>query len=409
MAKRLALSITQLNEYVRRLFQQDPLLREIELRGEISNLKWHQTGTLFFTLKDEAAAVSCVMYAEDALSLQVEPFDGMRVVASGSVGLYTRGGQYQFYVKSLRAQGLGVLFERFQALKEKLAHEGLFDEARKQCIPDDIETVGVVSSPTGAVIHDILSVSLRRDEQARILLCPVRVQGPEAADEVVRALHMLDQLDHVSVIILARGGGSMEDLWTFNEERVVRAVAACQKPVVSAIGHETDVTLCDFAADLRAPTPSAAAECVTPLRKERMDELARLKEQLMRAALSALYKREALLNVYRARLGSMHPMNHLKNSESRITALKKQLRHVVDERLFAEEKTIEEKRRALALLSPYHVLSRGYALVTHNGTLLSGVTQANTGDSIEIRLYDGQLTAMINEVEYRPPVQKEGE
>ena len=240
MAAKLELTVSQLNEYVRRMFQMDPMLRAIELKGEISNLKFHQSGALFFTMKDENAAISCVMYADEAENLQAMPFEGMRATASGSVALYARGGQYQFVVKRLHAQGVGVLYERLQMLKEKLGREGLFAPERKRALSRYPDTVGVVSSPTGAVIHDILNVSLRRNPNARILLCPVRVQGVGADEEVAAGIRMLERLEHVSVIIVARGGGSMEDLWTFNEESVVRAVAMCKKPVVSAVGHRRD-------------------------------------------------------------------------------------------------------------------------------------------------------------------------
>lgn len=208
----------------------------------------------------------------------------MRAVASGSVALYVRGGQCQFVVKRMRAQGVGVLYERLQMLKEKLGREGLFEPERKRALPPYPDTIGVVSSPTGAVIHDILNVSLRRNPDAHILLCPVRVQGIGADEEVVEAIHLLERLEHVSVIIVARGGGSMEDLWTFNEERVVRAVAMCKKPIVSAVGHETDVTLCDLAADLRVPTPSAAAECVVPIRDEMLNKIEIMRRQMQESA-----------------------------------------------------------------------------------------------------------------------------
>ena len=284
MAAKLELTVSQLNEYVRRMFQMDPMLRAIELKGEISNLKFHQSGALFFTMKDENAAISCVMYADEAENLQAMPFEGMRATASGSVALYARGGQYQFVVKRLHAQGVGVLYERLQMLKEKLGREGLFAPERKRALPRYPDTVGVVSSPTGAVIHDILNVSLRRNPNARILLCPVRVQGVGADEEVAAGIRMLERLEHVSVIIVARGGGSMEDLWTFNEESVVRAVAMCKKPVVSAVGHETDVTLCDLAADLRVPTPSAAAECVTPIWDDVAASVEAMRESLKESA-----------------------------------------------------------------------------------------------------------------------------
>ena len=395
MPKRLALSVSQLNEYVRRLFQQDPLLREIELKGEISNLKWHQTGTLYFTMKDEQASISCVMYATDALGLQVTPFEGMRVVVSGSVGLYTRAGQYQFYVKEIRAQGVGVLFERYQMLKEQLEREGLFSSEKKRPIPGFVDTVGVVSSPTGAVIHDILSVSLRRDQQTRILLCPVRVQGAEAADEVVSAIQLLDQLEHVSVIILARGGGSMEDLWTFNEERVVRAVAASKRPIVSAIGHETDFTLCDFAADLRAPTPSAAAECVIAVRAERIEQLETLKMELQRAALLAIRESVASLSALRAMLAASRPDRVVKSEMERLARLRSQLSQCVQGELAKAAQDVESRRRELHMLSPYQVLSRGYAIVLADGKPLTSSVHVAEGDPVSIVLYDGRVEAKI--------------
>lgn len=395
MAGRLALSVSQLNEYVRRLLQQDPLLREIELKGEISNLKYHQTGTLFFTLKDEQAAVSCVMYPAEAQLLQTEPFEGMRAVVVGSVGLYARGGQYQFYAREVRAQGVGVLYERYLALKERLEREGLFAQDKKRPIPGFVDTIGVVSSPTGAVIHDIMSVSLRRDEEARILLCPVRVQGAEAADEVVAAIRLLEQLSDVSVIVLARGGGSIEDLWTFNEERVVRAVAACRKPVVSAIGHETDFTLCDFAADLRAPTPSAAAECVTPLRSERIARLAMLRGALRQCALTALDNREDALCFSKAQLTAVRPERTLEASANRLHDLTLRLVGAVSSRLSTCWQEIESKKRELALLDPYRVLSRGYAIVQHEGGVVTSAGDVEPGERLRIVLHDGEVKAAV--------------
>ena len=387
---RLALSVSQLNEYVRRLFQQDPLLRDIELKGEISNLKLHQTGSLFFTLKDEQAAVSCVMYASDAAMLQVEPFDGMRAVVSGSVGLYARGGQYQFYAKTLSAQGVGVLFERYLALKERLGREGLFAPARKRPLPACVDTVGVVSSPTGAVIHDILNVSLRRDPQASILLCPVRVQGAESADEVVHAIHLLERLDSVSVIIVARGGGSIEDLWTFNEERVVRAVAACKKPVVSAIGHETDFTLCDFAADLRAPTPSAAAECVVPLRSELRGEVQAMRQELVRAAQKALAEKRAALMIERERLSALHPAAGLGRSREVLSRQREQLGAVMRAAIERARTALTLERQQLVLLSPQSVLARGYAIVMKEGTAVTSASALHPGDAVALVLADGR-------------------
>ena len=346
MAAKLELTVSQLNEYVRRMFQMDPMLRAIELKGEISNLKFHQSGALFFTMKDENAAISCVMYADEAENLQAMPFEGMRATASGSVALYARGGQYQFVVKRLHAQGVGVLYERLQMLKEKLGREGMFAPERKRALPRYPDTVGVVSSPTGAVIHDILNVSLRRNPNARILLCPVRVQGVGADEEVAAGIQMLERLEHVSVIIVARGGGSMEDLWTFNEESVVRAVAMCKKPVVSAVGHETDVTLCDLAADLRVPTPSAAAECVTPI----WERLEAQTQTLLRAMREQMQKRQG---------------------------------------------TLDARQAALELLSPYAALKRGYAIVQKEGGAVAKAALLRAGDEVSIRFADGVIRARV--------------
>lgn len=395
MSGKLTLTVSQLCEYIRGMLKQDPMLHGVELKGEVSNLKFHQTGTLFFTLKDENAAVNCVMYASDAARLQAAPFEGMRAVVSGSVGLYVKGGQMQFYASSLRAEGVGVLYTRLLALKEKLAREGLFDPQRKRPLPPYPDTVGVISSPTGAVIHDILNVSLRRDPQARILLCPVRVQGIGAADEVVQAIRLLERIEDVSVIIVARGGGSMEDLWTFNEERVVRAVAACKKPVVSAVGHETDVTLCDLAADLRAPTPSAAAECVTPLRSETLMQLAAMREELSGAMGWQMAQKEAALRLMEARLSACDPQRRLCAEAERLAQTRALLRRAMDARLAQADAALAQRGRELDMLSPYRVLARGYAIVTKDGAAVRSSEQIAGGDVVALRFASGMADAQI--------------
>lgn len=395
MSGKLTLTVSQLCEYIRRMLQLDPMLHGVELKGEISNLKFHQTGTLFFTLKDENAAVNCVMYASDAAKLQAAPFEGMRAVVSGSVGLYVRGGQMQFYASALRAEGVGVLYTRLLALKEKLSKEGLFEARRKRPLPPYPDTIGVVSSPTGAVIHDIMNVSLRRDPQARILLCPVRVQGIGAADEVVQAIRLLESIDHVSVIIVARGGGLMEDLWTFNEESVVRAVAACKKPVVSAVGHETDVTLCDLAADLRAPTPSAAAECVTPVRSETLAQLAAMREVLSGAIDWQTEQKEASLRLLEARLSACSPQKRLDMEAERLAQKRAQLGRAMDARFSLADAALAQRGRELDMLSPYRVLARGYAIVTKDGAAVRSSAQIAGGDAVTIRFASGMADAQI--------------
>lgn len=395
MAANLELTVSQLNEYVRRMFQMDPMLRAIELKGEISNLKFHQSGTLFFTMKDENASISCVMYSGDVDGLQAMPFEGMRAVASGSVALYVRGGQCQFVVKRMRAQGVGVLYERLQMLKEKLGREGLFEPERKRALPPYPDTIGVVSSPTGAVIHDILNVSLRRNPDAHILLCPVRVQGIGADEEVVEAIHLLERLEHVSVIIVARGGGSMEDLWTFNEERVVRAVAMCKKPIVSAVGHETDVTLCDLAADLRAPTPSAAAECVVPVRDEMLNKIEIMRRQMQEIARNAVAERQNALKLAQIKLSANHPSLTIRRQEERLAQRMDALLRAAERQIQNRQTRLETQMAALELLSPYAALKRGYAIVQNAGRAISKAGGLCVGDEVTVRFADGVIHAEV--------------
>ena len=395
MAANLELTVSQLNEYVRRMFQMDPMLRAIELKGEISNLKFHQSGTLFFTMKDENASISCVMYSGDVDGLQAMPFEGMRAVASGSVALYVRGGQCQFVVKRMRAQGVGVLYERLQMLKEKLGREGLFEPERKRALPPYPDTIGVVSSPTGAVIHDILNVSLRRNPDAHILLCPVRVQGIGADEEVVEAIHLLERLEHVSVIIVARGGGSMEDLWTFNEERVVRAVAMCKKLIVSAVGHETDVTLCDLAADLRAPTPSAAAECVVPVRNEMLNKIEIMRRQMQESARNAVAERQNALKLAQIKLSANHPSLTIRRQEERLAQRMDALLRAAERQIQNRQTRLETQTAALELLSPYAALKRGYAIVQNAGRAISKAGGLCVGDEVTVRFADGVIHAEV--------------
>ena len=401
MAANLELTVSQLNEYVRRMFQMDPMLRAIELKGEISNLKFHQSGALFFTMKDENASISCVMYSGDVDGLQAMPFEGMRAVASGSVALYVRGGQCQFVVKRMRAQGVGVLYERLQMLKEKLGREGLFEPERKRALPPYPDTIGVVSSPTGAVIHDILNVSLRRNPDAHILLCPVRVQGIGADEEVVEAIHLLERLEHVSVIIVARGGGSMEDLWTFNEERVVRAVAMCKKPIVSAVGHETDVTLCDLAADLRVPTPSAAAECVVPIRDEMLNKIEIMRRQMQESARNAVAERQNALKLAQIKLSANHPSFTIRRQEERLAQRMDALLRAAERQIQNRQTRIETQTAALELLSPYAALKRGYAIVQNAGRAISKAGGLCVGDEVTVRFADGVIHAEVLSKEER--------
>ncbi|MBR1710923.1 MAG: exodeoxyribonuclease VII large subunit [Clostridia bacterium] len=444
MPGKVVFSVAQLNEYVHKSLQMDPILSQVEVRGEISNLKFHQSGILFFTLKDEQAAISCMMFQADVQRLNTRPFEGMRASVSGSVSLYVKTGQYRLTARTLRADGVGVLYERLQMLSEKLSREGLFAQERKQALPTYIDTLGVVTSPTGAVIHDIINVSMRRNPGTHILLCPVRVQGSGAAEEIANAIHLLDSMPQVSVIIVARGGGSIEDLWEFNEEVVARACAACKTPIVSAIGHETDNTLCDLASDMRAPTPSAAAELAVP----RLDAL---KEQVTKASLaisqamenrirqerhelSVVYARLLLLNpkkkmeerrvalqkerrdldrAMRARLKKekqlvmlqwnairqQHPRKRIVECQRRLAQRVSQMEKEMHRRIEKEKARLMQKQRELMLLSPFEVLKRGYTIIENeNGKPLASAAELNRGMRVSMLFADGQATATVEEI-----------
>ena len=392
----LTLTVSQLNRYVQRTLAGDPLLRDLEVVGEIANLRVYGGGMLFFSLRDEEATLPCVLFAEDAERLPFMPADGMRVSARGSAGLYPKGGQYRMTVRSLRAAGLGALYERLQVLKRKLEAEGLFDGERKRPIPRVPDTIGVVSSASGAVIHDIINVATRRNPQARILLCPSKVQGPGAAEEVARAIACRERVPYVSVIVVARGGGSLEDLWAFNEETAVRAVANCRKPIVSAIGHETDVTLCDLAADLRAPTPSAAAECAVPLRADLEEELQGLLEELRESLSDCLTELETRLALAETRLLSMHPGRRRAREEERLRAAEKLLKKAGRAMLSRSEERLGHLLRELQLAGPGEVLRRGYAIVQRaSGKPAVSAGALADGERVLLRFADGGVPAVI--------------
>ena len=443
----MVFSVAQINEYVRKSLQMDPILSQVEVRGEISNLKCHQSGLLFFTLKDEQAALSCMMFQADVARLRSRPFEGMRATVTGAISLYVKSGQYRLNARSIRADGLGVLYERLQILTEKLSREGLFAQERKKPLPEYIDTLGVVTSPTGAVIHDITNVSMRRNPHTQILLCPVRVQGNGAAEEIAGAIDLLDSLDRVSVIIVARGGGSIEDLWAFNEEVVARACARCQTPIVSAIGHETDNTLCDLASDVRAPTPSAAAELAVPrldvlegrveqlrqlLVREMQDRIAEERHRLMvaterlrllnprekmrerhaaldkerqnleRAIRLRIEKEKGMLELRFTTLRQQHPGKRIAEARWRLAQRAVQMRREMHRRIRLEQDRVVHQQRELSLLSPYAVLKRGYVIVENTeGRPVAATAELEAGQEVRMLFADGEAGASILSVTRR--------
>ena len=306
-----ALSVSDLNEYVRRSLAGDPMLQGIAVRGEVSNFRPYASGHWYFSLKDEHSRIACVMFRQHNMGLRFKPQDGMKVVMVGSAGLYTVSGSYQFYAEAMLQDGVGELFERYNALKDKLLKEGLFDASRKRSLPLLPRAVGVITSASGAVLHDIKTVTRRRFRNMPLILRSAQVQGDGAAVDLVIALQELAQSGYVDVIIIGRGGGSMEDLWAFNEEELVRAIAACPIPVISAVGHETDTTLADFAADMRAPTPSAAAELAVPDKKELAQRILTLRYVLHRQAMNHLLTLSARAQQAAGRLERFSPAMRL--------------------------------------------------------------------------------------------------
>ena len=389
------LSVGEANRYVKMLMDNDSLLSSISIQGEISNLKYHSSGHLYFTLKDPEAEISAVMFRSAAAGLKMRVTDGMRVIAYGRISVYEKSGKCQIYVSAMVDNGIGVLQLEFERLKKMLAEEGLFDEQRKRPIPKFPRCIGIITSPTGAAVRDMINVTGRRWPSTKILLFPSLVQGEQAPNSLCLGLEYLNATNACDVIIIGRGGGSIEDLWAFNDERVVRSVAASSIPVISAVGHETDFTLCDFAADLRAPTPSAAAELATP----DADEIKlRLDELIGRAEGIAL----SVLNIKRGAVSELSKRLELSSPSGRLELERKQL-SLVSERLEQTiARTIQKNRERFSVLAaelgainPLAVLGRGYSYSQKDGSVVASIEQISVGDKIDIRFSDGIAEAEI--------------
>lgn len=371
-----ALSVQELNEYVRKLLAGDPMLRGIAVRGEVSNFKQHVSGHWYFSLKDDKSRIACVMFRQHNQLLRFVPRDGMRLVLMGSVGLYTASGSYQFYAEGAMQEGVGDLYQRFLALRDSLAREGLFDAARKRPLPLLPRAVGIVTSGTGAVLHDIRTVAARRFPGIRLVLRPTQVQGEGAASDIAAGIVEVGAIDDVDVIIVGRGGGSIEDLWAFNEEMVVRAIVASAKPVISAVGHETDITLADFAADMRAPTPSAAAELAVPDRLELLRQVQGLESGLRVAGERALSGLAVHLSEIEKRLEAKRPEAALALLASRVTLCKQRLSARIDRALEQSAAGTSQLSGRLKAVGPLATLQRGYAIVLAESTPVTTIDAA---------------------------------
>ncbi|HEY5271137.1 MAG TPA: exodeoxyribonuclease VII large subunit [Anaerolineales bacterium] len=390
-------TVSDLTRHLRQMLEADPDLQGIWVQGEISNLSRPSSGHIYFTLKDTGASLRCVMWKTEAARLRFAPQDGMAIEAHGSLGIYEVAGQYQLYADSLRPMGEGALYQEFLRLKALLEAEGLFDEARKRPIPASPRRIGIVTSPTGAALRDILNTLRRRMPLAEVTLAPAPVQGEEAPLALVAALQRLNRVVAPEVILLARGGGSIEDLWAFNDERVVRAVSESQAPVITGVGHETDFTLADFAADLRAPTPTAAAELATTITvldlRQTLIEMA----QILTGSMGALFERQHnLLEGFQSGLRFYSPIRRVQTERQRVDELSRRGNAAQAHRLELAAARLMGLENRLTALSPMAVLQRGYAVVTKNKRVVTSKSQVQVGDALRVRVRDGEFDARVS-------------
>lgn len=393
-------TVGQINRYIRNLLENDFILSSLLVKGEISNFKAHSSGHLYFTLKDTSGALSCVMFRQDAAGLPFEPENGMQVVVYGHISLYEKTGQYQLYAEFLEPLGIGALQVAFEQLKEKLAAEGLFDGDFKREIPKNPSCIAVITSPTGAAVRDILQIVKRRDPNVKVAIFPTLVQGEQAAADIVRSLKLVNEWGKADVIILGRGGGSMEDLWCFNDENVARTVFASEIPVISAVGHETDFTITDFVADMRAPTPSAAAELATTPLTERREAFHRLELRLERDVSALLTSCRRRLDLLKSRPVMERPLERIYRTMMDVEETQQRLDKEMTNRLMQRAERWQYLTNRLEAASPLAVMSRGYVMaVASSGKLLTSVKQAEVGDRVTLHLQDGKMETNIQEKE----------
>ncbi len=392
------LTVFELNEYVRKSLAQDPMLRAVQIRGEISNMKRYPSGHWYFSLKDENARINCVMFRQNNFLVGKPPVDGESLVLTGNVSLYSKDGSYQFYVEELRRDGVGELYARFMELKEKLEKQGYFDPSIKKPVPVWPKKIGIITSPKGAVVHDIQTVANRRNPNIPLVLYPVKVQGDGAAEEIVQAIDYFNRSGTVNVIILGRGGGSIEDLWAFNSEHMAMAIVKSSIPIISAVGHETDFTIADFVADCRAATPSQAAEIAVTDRREWLGALADAKTRMANAMQMNYYASEQRLRLLSQRLIKARPDMALLEKEKRLNGLKHRLEMAGADMLSRHTQRLNHLSAKLTALSPNAVLKRGYAIAYYKEKAVTEAQQLEQGDLINLMFFSGSAQAKVEEV-----------
>lgn len=394
-------NVAELTHYVRQLMETNYRLQDVEVTGEVSNFRVPGSGHAYFTLKDAKAQLQCVMWASEVSQLVVRPKDGDQIIARGHISIYEKAGQYQLYCRSLMPAGEGDLYVRFEALKNKLEAEGLFDPTNKRVIPEQPAVIGVVTSPDAAALQDALNVIRRRYPLARVVVSPTLVQGEQAAAQIVTALEALNQHPDVDVILIVRGGGSLEDLWCFNNERVVRAVANSRLPTISGVGHETDFTLTDFAADVRAPTPSSAAELATYItRDDLLRHIQELKNMTGKIAYTAIAEARQQLATLTYQLGTQSPGTKINNMRQHVDQFTIRLGQAISNRISNQRVRLDAAQRALHNVSPSNTLARGYAIVyDEDGQIVQKTKQTTIGRPLRIHLYKGSLGVRVEKVQ----------
>ena len=390
-------SVGQVNSYIKNMFTQDFMLNRIYIRGEVSNCKYHTSGHIYFSLKDETGTMACVMFAGQRKGLAFSMKNGDKVVVGGSISIYERDGKYQLYAKEITLEGAGALYERFLALKQELQEMGMFAPEYKQPIPKYNKRIGIVTAPTGAAIQDIRNISYRRDPYVQLILYPALVQGEGAADSIVKGIHALDALG-LDVLIVGRGGGSIEDLWAFNEEKVARAIFNCQTPVISAVGHETDVTIADYVADLRAPTPSAAAELAVTDIRDLLMQIADYQKELNQALENRLMLLKALTQQYQVKLNYLSPRNQIREKRQYLIDVEEKLNTGMENQIFFKRQQLNSYIQRLKGLSPLDKLNQGFSFVADvQGHSVRSISQVQPGDVLQVQVTDGKILTRVEE------------
>lgn len=392
-------TVAQINSYIKNMFTQDYLLRLVYVKGEVSNCKYHSSGHIYFTLKDEKGTIACVMFAGNRSGLSFQLREGQRVVVGGTIDVYERDGKYQLYAKEIILDGTGLLYEKYEQLKKELEEMGMFAPEYKQAIPKYIKTLGVVTAPTGAAVRDIINIAKRRNPYIQIILYPAIVQGDQAPASIVNGIRALEQLG-VDVMIVGRGGGSIEDLWAFNEKEVAQAVFDCTVPVISAVGHETDTTIIDFVSDKRAPTPSAAAELAVYEYELLMRQLAGYRDALNLYMHKQLEREQSKLGSFKMQLRYLSPSNQLQDKRTYCMKLEDKLEFLMKRQLTDQKHQLAIYIEKLKGLSPLDKLGQGYAFVENGqGQVIHDVAQVSRGDEINIHLINGRILAKTMEIE----------